>query len=58
MSRPLRGLLASLANIDSSARLRLLVFMVFAERAGPAGRLGSAKIMKTKPPHRNGAVIA
>jgi hypothetical protein len=46
MSRPLRGLLAALANIDSSARLRLVVSMIFAARSGPAGRIAQQRSWK------------
>jgi len=50
---PLRGSRAARASLDSSARLRLSVSMIFA-----AGRLRSAKTMEAKKPHRNGAVTA
>jgi len=54
MSCPLLGLLASLANIDSTARLRLSVSMIFAVQAGRAQQ----RSWKRKTPHRNGAVTA
>jgi hypothetical protein len=49
MSSSLRGLLASLANIDPSARLRLFVFMIFVERSRPlrAGLLNKDHENKT-----------
>jgi len=46
MSRPLRGLLASLANIDPCARLRLLVSMIFVERAGLAAGFAQQRSWK------------
>ncbi|MGD0764587.1 MAG: hypothetical protein ABR929_15650, partial [Roseiarcus sp.] len=46
------------ASLDPCARLRLFVSMIVAERTGPAGRLRSATIMETNPPHRNDAVTA
>jgi hypothetical protein len=41
MSRPLRGLLASLANIDPCARLRLSATVIVAAQAGLAAGLRS-----------------
>src|SRR5271154_3437826 len=46
MSSPLRGSLASLANIDPCARLRLSVSMTFAARTGLAAGFGQQRPWK------------